>query len=1092
MTTHSTFFAPRFSLFCLLFLAYLMAKANNNTNQFVFPNPYQTSFEEAYKQYPTIPPGVLQAIAYSNTRMRHLTPQNTRNACSDMPRYYGVMGLIADGKNWFRDNLQQVANLSGYKPDDLYRQPEKQIMAYAAAFSALQQQLGCTSTQIEHNLPVLYALSELPESPNPQADFALNSQIYQILYWLNHPQFRATYGLNNANAPQINIAAILGPTVYAQVTAASQQITIPANLPTPTTPNSGPAKNPEACTMPDGPAQYSSALWVATTNYSSYAIEPFTVAIHTMQGTYAGSISWFQNPDAQASAHYCVRAFDGQITQMACHTARAWHVTSQNSNAVGIEHEGFVEDGNAWYTNAMYQSSAQLTQFIAADRSINTLQTYDGPPTDGLKVLSNECHKIKGHQHFPDQTHIDPGPFWDWERYYLLINTLPKPQANYQSQTDTIYDSGGATNNYQNEERKVWRISPTDAKTVTLTFKTFDIEKDWDFLWIYDGPDNTGALIGKYSGNTLPGVITAYSGKMCLEFRSDCATTKSGWMAVYNASYSDAACPAPNNLAVTNLYPFGATLTWSESDKTTGYNLRYKRDFATDWTNINTDNTSLALTGLIHNAVYQWQVRSQCGTDQSGWVGSTFTTPAAGSTQTSPGSYTTTACEGIFTDSGGTEAVYSHYEDWTYTIAPAGATGLTLQFTNFETENNFDVLWIYDGLNTNAPLLGKFSGTSSPGTINATGGALTLRFTSDKATYKNGWQANWQCSGLPQCLPTTLINPLPTWITNDCEATFVDSDCAVGYTGFYAPLDYSSEWRANGKAGFFNDEFGKAQLHADWVTTLGTWATNNGVLQQTNQTLTNTNLYAALNQTQDGTWLYEFDGKISGTNADRRAGLHFFCSDPAATNRGDSYFVWLRADGNKAQIYRTKDNVFTLEAEADALIEVNTWYNYRITYHPASGKINFYQNGNLLVTFTDTNAYKSGQGLSLRSGNSLFEVDNLRVYRSRLGSATTITVGSDPTDMVRYQSPNPGTFGLKLYSIILADNGLWSNTTYQATKIDWTPPVVNWVNDGNDKDEAVTFDKTQLTANWHVGYDAQSGVAAWYIAVGTAPATDDI
>lgn len=100
-----------------------------------------------------------------------------------------------------------------------------------------------------------------------------------------------------------------------------------------------------------------------------------------------------------------------------------------------------------------------------------------------------------------------------------------------------------------------------------------------------------------------------------------------------------------------------------------------------------------------------------------------------------------------FFDMGG--PLRNHYdrEDYTYTIAPTNYnSNLTLSFTSFELEAGYDSLWIYDGVDINAPLIGGYSGTTSPGTIEASGGALTVRFHSDGATVKQGWNAHWTCN----------------------------------------------------------------------------------------------------------------------------------------------------------------------------------------------------------------------------------------------------------------------------------------------------------------------------------------------------------
>ena len=87
------------------------------------------------------------------------------------------------------------------------------------------------------------------------------------------------------------------------------------------------------------------------TNASRGASQINYVVIHTTQGSYAGTISWFKNPSAKVSSHYVVRSSDGQVTQMVDDQDIAWHDACFNSNTIGIEHEGYVQDPGKWYTD---------------------------------------------------------------------------------------------------------------------------------------------------------------------------------------------------------------------------------------------------------------------------------------------------------------------------------------------------------------------------------------------------------------------------------------------------------------------------------------------------------------------------------------------------------------------------------------------------------------------------------------------------------------------------------------------------------------------------------------------------------------------
>ena len=74
-------------------------------------------------------------------------------------------------------------------------------------------------------------------------------------------------------------------------------------------------------------------------------------------------------------------------------------------------------------------------------------------------------------------------------------------------------------------------------------------------------------------------------------------------------------------------------------------------------------------------------------------------------------------CEGILTDSdaGNPTGNYTHNENYSFTICPPNAVSITITFTSFETELNNDYVRIFDGADTNAPLIGgPFSGANLP------------------------------------------------------------------------------------------------------------------------------------------------------------------------------------------------------------------------------------------------------------------------------------------------------------------------------------------------------------------------------------------
>ena len=72
-----------------------------------------------------------------------------------------------------------------------------------------------------------------------------------------------------------------------------------------------------------------------------------------------------------------------------------------------------------------------------------------------------------------------------------------------------------------------------------------------------------------------------------------------------------------------------------------------------------------------------------------------------------------------------------------------GADTLKLSFLEFRTELDKDILTVYDGTNTSAPVLGSYSGQTLPATLTSTSGAFLLVFVSDAANTDLGWKVKY-------------------------------------------------------------------------------------------------------------------------------------------------------------------------------------------------------------------------------------------------------------------------------------------------------------------------------------------------------------
>ncbi|MFJ8145683.1 N-acetylmuramoyl-L-alanine amidase [Streptomyces sp. NPDC096048] len=153
------------------------------------------------------------------------------------------------------------------------------------------------------------------------------------------------------------------------------------------------------------------------------------IVVHDTEGAWNGVLNMVQDP-TYVSWNYTLRSTDGHIAQHVKAKDVAWHAGNWyvNAKSIGLEHEGFLADPDAWYTEAMYRSSARLVKYLAKKYDI---------PLDRQHVL--------GHGNVPGTTtatipgmHTDPGPYWDWRHYFQLLGRPFEPTAGKKSGLVTI------------------------------------------------------------------------------------------------------------------------------------------------------------------------------------------------------------------------------------------------------------------------------------------------------------------------------------------------------------------------------------------------------------------------------------------------------------------------------------------------------------------------------------------------------------------------------------------------------------------------------------------------------------------------------
>ena len=302
-------------------------------------------------------------------------------------------------------------------------------------------------------------------------------------------------------------------------------------------------------------------------------------------------------------------------------------------------------------------------------------------------------------------------------------------------------------------------VSSVSSNSVSFGWANNSSATSWEVVALPCNTPISNTTIGTIT-STNPFVITGLSPQTCysLYVRAICSNTDmSNWSSGFNITTMPT-CPNPTALVTSMVTSTSLALSWTNNSTATSWEV-----FALpcgspapteNSVGIVANTNPYVFTGLTPSTCYTFYVRALCSaTDISICsIGSTATTQVA-----------PPVCGGLFIDNGGINANYANSSDNTYTICPTNASDIvTVTFTAFNTETNWDALYVYDGTSITSPqisstnaggnvpggLPGGFWGTTIPGPFTSSdpSGCLTFRFRSDTSVNMPGWSANVTCA----------------------------------------------------------------------------------------------------------------------------------------------------------------------------------------------------------------------------------------------------------------------------------------------------------------------------------------------------------
>jgi N-acetyl-anhydromuramyl-L-alanine amidase AmpD len=226
-------------------------------------------------------------------------------------------------------------------------------------------------------------------------------------------------------------------------------------------------------------AQYPKvSVFIPSPNFQT-ANRPFdipidSVIIHDTEASYQDTVTIFKDTMTGSATQYLVSgqvdSLDPAVTQFVLDKDWTFQVANWwfNETSIGVEHVGFAVAPAGYFTQQLYERSADLVGWVAWKYRI---------PIDRAHILGHD--NIPGSTTAKAQTqHWDPGPSWDWPYYMALVRAaykrwshnapLPRPEIparftkpsqrirmisvgdNLASASDVFLWSTGLQNSYTN------------------------------------------------------------------------------------------------------------------------------------------------------------------------------------------------------------------------------------------------------------------------------------------------------------------------------------------------------------------------------------------------------------------------------------------------------------------------------------------------------------------------------------------------------------------------------------------------------------------------------------------------------------------
>uniref|UniRef100_A0A8C6QR27 CUB and Sushi multiple domains 3 n=1 Tax=Nannospalax galili TaxID=1026970 RepID=A0A8C6QR27_NANGA len=335
-------------------------------------------------------------------------------------------------------------------------------------------------------------------------------------------------------------------------------------------------------------------------------------------------------------------------------------------------------------------------------------------PSSGIKVgdrymvgdvVSFQCeqgYSLQGHSHITCM----PGPVRRWN--YPIPICLALCGGNITAMNGTIY-SPGYPDEYPNFQDCFWLVRVPPGNGIYINFTVLQTEPIYDFITVWDGPDQNSPQIGQFSGNTALESVYSTSNQVLIKFHSDFTT--SGFFVLSYHAYQLRVCqpppPVPN-----------AEILTEDDEFEIGDIIRYQ-----------------CLPGftLVGNAILTCRLGERLQMDGAPPVCQVLC----------PANELRLDSTGVILSPGYPDS-YPNLQMCAWSISVEKGYNISMFIEFFQTEKEFDVLQVYDGPNIQSPVLISLSGDYSAAfNITSNGHEVFLQWSADHGNNKKGFRIRY-------------------------------------------------------------------------------------------------------------------------------------------------------------------------------------------------------------------------------------------------------------------------------------------------------------------------------------------------------------